>query len=110
SRCRARGRAGESPARRRGSTANTRSALRPLGAPCGRGGWCLLRFRDAEMPDLSLGLEPHHGADRILAPHGVVASMDTIEVDGVGAEALEALLAGFDDVIRVALGSGLPVG
>jgi hypothetical protein len=35
--------------------------------------------------------------------------MDEIEVDGVGPEPLEALLAGFDDVIRVALGSRFAV-
>src|SRR5262249_6610222 len=68
------------------------------------------RFRDAEMLDLSLGLEPYHGADGILDRHGVVDSMDKIEIDGIGPEALEALLAGFDDVLRVALGSGLAVG
>ena len=62
------------------------------------------------MPDLSLGLEPYHGADGILDRHCVVDSMDKIEIDDIGPEALEAFLAGLDDVIRVALGSRLAVG
>jgi hypothetical protein len=36
--------------------------------------------------------------------------MDEIELDGVGPKPLEAFLAGFDDVIRVALGFKLAVG
>jgi hypothetical protein len=67
------------------------------------------RFRNSEMLDLPLRLEPHHCADRVFDRHGVVDAMDEIEVDGVGPEPLEALLAGFDDVIRVALGSRFAV-
>jgi hypothetical protein len=61
------------------------------------------------VPNLALSLEPHHGADRILDGYRLVDAMDEIEVDIVGAKPLEALVARFDDVVRIALGSGLAV-
>ena len=68
------------------------------------------RFRKSEMPNLALRLEPHHGADRVLDRNGVVDAMNEVEVDGVGPQSLEALLAGFNDVVRMALGAWLAVG
>src|SRR5258705_13763827 len=68
------------------------------------------RLRNSEMPNLALRFELHHGANRVLDRHGLVDAMDEVEVDGVGPEPLEALLAGVDDVFRVALGARLAVG
>src|SRR6478735_6075901 len=67
------------------------------------------RLGDSEMPDLALGLELYHGADGIFDRHRVVDAMDEIEVDDIGAEPLEALLAGFDHVVRIAFGAGLAI-
>src|SRR5258708_39138082 len=68
------------------------------------------RFGNSQMPYLALRLEAYHGADRILNRHGIVDPMNEVEVNVVGTEPLEALVASFHDVFRVALGTGLAVG
>jgi hypothetical protein len=54
---------------------------------------------DAEMPDLALLLELRHGADGVLDRHRVVDPVNVIEIDVVGAEALQTAFAGLHDIV-----------
>src|SRR6202022_3199557 len=67
------------------------------------------RFRNPEMPDLPLCLQANHRTDRILDRHGFIHPMDEVEIDIVGPETLEALVAGLDHVFRIALGPRLAI-
>ena len=50
-----------------------------------------------------------HGADRVLDRHRLVDAMDVVEVDVIGAEPREALVARLHHVVRMALGARLAV-
>src|SRR5438105_5918699 len=71
---------------------------------------CCARFRDSEVPDLALRLEPHHRPDRILDRDRLVDAVDVIEINRVGEQPSQAPFTGFDNVFRLAIGGGLAVG
>ena len=58
---------------------------------------------DAEKAHLALADELAHRADRVLDRNGRIDPMDVIEVDDVGLEPPEALLAGFAHIFRPAV-------
>ncbi len=61
------------------------------------------RLRQSEKTDLALFDEPRHGANRILDRRVGVDAVLIIEVDDIGAETLQAGLAGADHIIRPAV-------
>src|SRR5262249_26808946 len=58
---------------------------------------------DAEKAYLALADKLAHRADRVLDRNGRIDPMDVIEVDDIGLEPPEALLAGFADIFRPAV-------
>src|SRR5438477_3879033 len=58
---------------------------------------------DAEKAHLALADELAHRADRVLDRNGGIDPMDVIEIDNVGPEPPEALLAGFVHIFRPAV-------
>jgi len=78
----------------------------PVRAPDGRG----CRLTEAEIADLALLDQAFHGADRVLDRHRRVDAMLVVEVDHVDAEALEARVAGLDDVVGRPLTVARPSG
>src|SRR5262249_29179052 len=58
---------------------------------------------DAEKTYLALTDKLAHRADRVLDRNGLIDPMDVIEVDAIGLEPPEALLAGFAHIFRPAI-------